>query len=153
MSRIVGVCSSDADCPEVHGYGGPKSQKCYHQYLCDPKSKRVAADYKAPAPQKPPAPIDLAVLPKHELAGCGYESCPRGQLCLPLSLCVGELGKGAPVVGSCEHGATCPEKSTCIRRFRCVDPKVHKPTREGKPVTAAPSQPGQLPEPVRSRPR
>jgi hypothetical protein len=157
-SRVVGVCSTDADCPDGHGDGAGDSKPpdCIHQYVCDPKIKRVAVADRAPAPQKTPAPILLSVLPKRELASCVNRGCPAGQLCLPLSLCVGEKPSGseqdAAVVGSCEHDARCPEQSTCIRRFRCVNPKLLRPTREGKPVTAAPSQPGKLPEAVKQSP-
>ena len=158
MSRITGLCRTDADCDRGYGYSeeDPERPRCVHQYLCDPKVKRVAASYQAPMRAEPPAPIVLSVLPVHELASCGYESCPSGQLCLPLSLCVGigPTGSGTPqagvtpIMGSCAGDTHCSGRSTCIRSFRCVDAQALGPTRNGRPVTAEPSPQARLPEPI-----
>jgi hypothetical protein len=152
MSRIVGLCRSDADCPQgglhdLYDMDSPGGKRCIRSYYCDPKDKRVAADFRGPAPQAP-LPIELSVLPERELPGCAAESCPAGQLCLPLSLCVGAIRSGqetAPVLGSCERGARCPANSVCARRFRCVEPRILRPTRAGKPVTSEPAPTGRLP--------
>jgi hypothetical protein len=149
MSRIVGLCRSDADCPQGFPYDTefPGGSRCTRSYFCDPKDKRVAADYRGPAPQAP-LPIELSALPERELPSCAAESCPAGQLCLPLSLCVGATSSGQqtpPILGSCERGARCPDKSVCTRHFRCVEPRSMRPTRAGKPVTAEPAPAGRLP--------
>ena len=124
MSRIVGTCKTSADCP--------KGVSCFREYRCDPKKKR--APVKPSRATQPLADAKLGTLPKHEPADCGYQSCPAGLQCVPLSLCLEGADSSTerrpgttPVVGSCSGGARCPGKSVCSRRFRCVDPKLLKP--------------------------
>jgi MYXO-CTERM domain-containing protein len=122
---------------------------CIRQYRCEHKNKRAPADYRPAPGVKAPAPIDLGVLPRHELPSCGSQSCPGGQLCLPLSLCIPRVDTPkpgvTPIVASCEHDAPCPEKSVCTRSFRCVDARALHPTQDGKPVTKQPAQRARLP--------
>jgi hypothetical protein len=125
MSRIVGSCRTNADCPA--------GVRCVRDYRCDPKKKR--APLKPSRGPQPLAEVKLGALPKHEPADCAYQSCPAGLECVPVGLCLERADASAappnttPVVGSCNGGVRCPDKSVCSRRFRCVDPKLMTPAR------------------------